>query len=80
MSDNEVQNTEKHLETASSSADESSASEAAKMSQVSEEPRRQRQVSHLSFCLSENRCFYEGGRREKNGCWPSFRILRFLAG
>ena len=44
MSDNEVQNSSKHLETGSSSADESSASEAVKMSQVSEETRRQRQV------------------------------------
>jgi len=54
MSDNEVQNTEKHLETASSSADESSASEAAKMSQVSEEPRRQRQDSSSSSSSSES--------------------------
>merc|ERR1711953_390869 len=54
MSDNEVNNSSKHLETGSSSADESSASEAAKMSQVSEEPRRQRQDSSSSSSSSES--------------------------
>jgi len=49
-----VQNSSKHLETGSSSADESSASEAVKMSQVSEETRRQRQDSSSSSSSSES--------------------------
>ena len=78
MSDNEVNNSSKHLETGSSSADESSASEAVKMSQVSEETRRQRQVRFfLSF--SQNRCFYEGVGEQKNGCWLIYN-LKICAG
>ena len=71
MSDNEVQN-KSSLE-ASSSADESSVSEA-KMSGVSE-PQRQRQVrnfSSFSTCV-KNRCFYERGEK-KNGCWLIYNL------